>query len=281
MIPASAIVEGIEALPTLPEAITRLSALLRDDRATTTQFEQAVRSDPAVTANLLRAANSAFYGGSEPTTHVRQAVARLGLQRVYEVAIGTSFRRSIPLRLPGYGLDGPTFWLHCAATAVYAEALGRSVGLPDPDLAFTAGLLHDVGKLIIGGFLAELMPESNWWTFGTAVMERELLGSNHGDVGEAIARRWNLPLPVAHACRWHHEVERAGPEVDRDLVAAVLAADHLAYLAGFSGGSGGGNGLDPSVQQRLGLTPERLEPLAEASREQVLQLGKLTLGREG
>jgi putative nucleotidyltransferase with HDIG domain len=277
VIPARAIVEGIEALPTLPESISRLSALLRDERATNAAFEQAVRTDPAVTANLLKAANSVFHGGSEPTTNVRQAVARIGLQRVYEVAIATSFRRSVPVRLNGYGLDGQAFWQHCTATAVYAEALAWEVNLPASDMAFTAGLLHDVGKLVISGFLAELMPESNWWTFGTAVAERELLGSNHCDVGEAIAHRWNLPLPVLEACRWHHELEKASAGVDVDLVAVVLAADHLAYLAGFPGDNGGGRPLDPFVQQRLDLSQERLEQLVEAYRERVVQLSRLTL----
>jgi putative nucleotidyltransferase with HDIG domain len=272
MIPAAAIVACIEALPTLPEAVARLTVLLQDERATTIDFEKAVHSDPAVTVNLLRAANSVHHGGLEPVTTVRQAVARIGLRRVYEVAIGTSFRRSLPLRLSGYGLDGPAFWLHCTATAVLAEGLGREIHLPAADIAFTAGLLHDVGKLVIGGFLAELMPESNWWTFGTATAERELLGSNHCDVGEEIALRWRLPLPIALACRWHHESETAGDGVDTDLAAVVHVADYLAYMAGFPGDAGVGKTLDPLVQQRLGLSLERLEQLAEASKEQVLQL---------
>jgi putative nucleotidyltransferase with HDIG domain len=276
VVPAQAIVDCIEALPTLPEAVARLSALLRDERATTMDFEQAVRSDPAVTTNLLRAANSAFHGGSEPVTTVSKAVARIGMRRVYEVAIGTSFRRSLPIRLSGYGLNGPAFWLHCSATAVYAEALARETRLPAADIAFTAGLLHDVGKLVISGFLAELMPESNWWTFGTAAAERELLGSNHCDVGEEIAIRWRLPVPVAQACRWHHETATALSGVDADLAAVVHAADYLAYLGGFPGDTGKAKVLDPQVQFRLGLTTERLEHLAEASKEAVGQLSKVT-----
>jgi putative nucleotidyltransferase with HDIG domain len=212
-----------------------------------------------------------------PVTSVSQAVARIGLRRVYEVAIGTSFRRSLPIRLSGYGLAGPAFWLHCSATAVYAEALARETRLPGADIAFTAGLLHDVGKLVIGGFLAELMPESNWWTFGTAAAERELLGSNHCDVGEEIAVRWHLPLPIATACRWHHETESAGKGVDTDLAAVVHVADHLAYIAGFPGDARDGEKvLDPGVQQRLGLSTERLAGLAEASKEGILQLSQVT-----
>src|ERR1039457_1031676 len=88
LIPAYVIVEGIESLPTLPEAIAQLSILLQDDTSTAADFEKAVRTDPVITANLLRAANSVFSQGIEPISRVSQAVARIGLRRVFEVAVG-------------------------------------------------------------------------------------------------------------------------------------------------------------------------------------------------
>jgi putative nucleotidyltransferase with HDIG domain len=278
MIPAYVIVEGIESLPTLPEAVARLTVLMQDDKSTAADFERAVRSDPVTTANLLRAANSVFYQGIEPTTSVSQAVARIGLLRVFEVAIGSSFRRTLPARIPGYGLTAPAFWLHCTATAVYAEALVRELNLPCGEMAFTAGLLHDVGKLVIGGFLAEMMPESNWWTFGTAAEERKMLGSNHCDVGKEIAIRWNLPLSVVHACRWHHEPGAMPDDVDSDLMAVVNAADYLSCKAGFSGGTGEGESCDSFILERLGLTPDRSSALADMFREEVLEMNKITSG---
>lgn len=276
MIPAYVIVEGIEALPTLPEAVARLTMLLQNEQASISDFEQAVRSDPAVTANLLRAANTVFYQAVEPITGVGQAVARIGLKRVFEVAIGTSFRRALPARIYGYGIDAPAFWLHCTATAVFAEALGRKCGLPSTDIAFTAGLLHDVGKLVVGRFLEELTPESNWWAFGTAAAERELLGSNHCEVGYEIATRWRLPLPIAQACRWHHDPVTGVDGVDTDLTAAVHIADHLAYLAGFPGSGGKGEAVVPQALLRLKLTQEQLEGLAEKHKEEILRMGQAT-----
>lgn len=276
MFPAYVILEGLEALPTLPEAVARLTVMLQDDNATAADFEKAVRTDPVITANLLRAANSVYSQGIEPITSVRQAVARIGLRRVFEVAVGSSVRRTLPARIPGYGLNAEAFWLHCTATAVYAEALGREFNLPCRDISFTAGLLHDVGKLVICNFLAEVMPEASWWTFGTAAEERKLLGSNHCDVGREIAVRWHLPVFVADVCRWHHEPAQLPDDVDSDLIAVVLAADYLSYTAGFSGGSGAGVRCYSYIQSHLGLTPGRCAELAEAYREEVLEMNRLT-----
>jgi putative nucleotidyltransferase with HDIG domain len=276
MFPAYVILEGVDALPTLPESVARLSVLIQDERSSAKDFEQAVRTDPVSTANLLRAANSVFYQGIDPITSVSQAVARIGLRRVFEVAVGSSVRRTLPARIPGYGLNAEAFWLHCTATAVYAEALGRELNLTCRDIAFTAGLLHDVGKLVICNFLAEMMPESNWWTFGTAAEERKLLGSNHCDVGKEIAVRWHLPEVVAQVCRWHHEPAQMPDNMDQDLIAVVLAADYLSYLAGFSGGSGAGVRCYVFIQDKLGLTQERCIEFAEAYRDEVVQINMLT-----
>jgi putative nucleotidyltransferase with HDIG domain len=276
MIPAYVLVERVEALPTLPEAVARLSAMLRDESASAADFETAVRPDPAVTANLLRAANSAFDRGMGRVGTVREAVARIGLRRVFEVAIGTSLRRSLPVRIPGYGLDAPSFWLHCTATAVFAEALGREAKLASMEIAFTAGLLHDVGKLIIGQFLAEETPESNWWTFGAIAAERELLGSDHARVGEEIAARWRLPPLIGEVCRWHHEPFAAPGREEIDLAAAVKAADALAYRVGFPGGPRVDESIAPEVEARLGLTVDRMVQLAEASKDEVRRMSDLT-----
>lgn len=276
MIPAAAIAEGIDALPTLPEAVARLTALLQDEHATIDDFEQAVHSDPAVTANLLGAANSAFHRGIDQVSTVGEAVARIGLKRVCDIAVAATFRRALPLRISGYGIDAPTFWMHCTATAVYAEALARERHLPCLDLAFTAGLLHDVGKLVVGGFLALLVPESNWWTFGTAAEERNLLGSNHCDVGQEIAARWHLPSAYAQTCRWHHEPSAAADGADVDLAAVVHAADYMAYRAGFPGGSGKDEALDRFVELRLDLDREQLEQMALDRAGEVRRMSQFT-----
>lgn len=265
MFPTHVILEGVEALPTMPEAVIRLTALVKDEQATSADFEQAVKHDAVLTANLINAANSVFKTGSEPVTSLSDAIERVGMQRLVEVAVGSSLRRTLPVRLPGYGISSSKFWIHCTAVATIAEALAYRIKLPSAEMAYTAGLMHDIGQLVIGNFLAETMPESDWWTFNTPAEERNLIGSNHCDVGKEIAIRWNLPPVVADTCRWHHELTRAPESIDTGLNTVIHAADALAFMLGFKGvGYIGGEVLDESAPARLGLTEQELLELAKS-----------------
>lgn len=279
MIPAHVLLAGIEALPTLPEAVARLGALLKDESATAADVERVVRTDPAIIAHLLRAANSAFDRGLAPVTTVRDAASRIGLQRVFQVAIGSSFHRILPARIPGHGLDASAFWLHCAAVAFFAEALEGEVRLREWDIAFTAGVLHDVGKLVIGTFLAEEAPESNWWTFGTFQGERALLGDDHGAVGEKIAKHRHLPPPIGQVCRWHHEAGKTVEGMGANLAAMAHVADVLAYLAGFGGGACDVDAIDSTAQNRLRIAPERLSQIVEGLRNEILRMSEIVVAQ--
>jgi putative nucleotidyltransferase with HDIG domain len=272
MFPTHVILEGVDALPTLPEAVIKLTELVKDEHATAADFEQAVKHDAVLTANLIHAANSVFKSGSEPITSLSDAIELIGLQHLVEVAVGSSLRRTLPVRLPGYGISSAKFWIHCTAVATIAETLAHRINLPSSEMAYTAGLMHDIGQLVIGNFLAEAMPESNWWTFNTPAEERNLIGSNHCDVGKEIAIRWNLPPLIADTCRWHHELTKAPENIDTGLNAVIHASDALAFMLGFRGvGYIGGEALDQSAPARLGLTEKELLELAKSVKHAIGQ----------
>lgn len=276
MIPVCKLVEGIEALPPLSETVPRIMALLRDEKSNIADFEAVAQSDPSIATNLLKVANSPFYGSSSPVSRLSAAVARVGFKCVFDVVMATSYRKAIPARIPGYGLSAPDFWLHSTATAVYAESLGRELRLKCSGIGYTAGLLHDVGKLVIGEFLARECAENSWGEFGTAAEERELLGSNHSDIGLEISVRWNLPIEIAHACRWHHEPDKAGDAVYADLVALIHVADFMANQAGFNGGGAVAETLDRSILKRFSMTEEMMERIMEELKDKIIQVSDLT-----
>lgn len=278
MIEAAQLVSRLNALPTLPEAVTKLAQLVSDESATASDFEHVIRPDPALTANVLRAANSVFYRGVSEISSVRDAVARMGIRRVFEVATSTSFCRTLPNQIPGYDLPVADFWRHCVGVAVVSERLAREVRAMNADIAFTAGLLHDVGKLVIGTCLADVVA-STWKHADLDTPEAELqtFGVDHADVGEEIAMRWRLPNAVKDAARYHHSPDRVPEGCDRDAAEIVYVADTAYYAFGLRADQ---VKVDRPIAEasmyRLHLTLAQVERVVEESRAEIDKMAEVT-----
>jgi len=273
----------VRNLPTLPGSVARLAALIGDERAGAADFEAVIRPDPALTANLLRLANSAHFGCRREIGSVGQAVAMLGVRRVFEVAVGASFARVIPPVVPGYGIEAVAFWTHCVAVGALAERLGRDLGHGVPALAFTAGLLHDLGKLAIGAFLLEEQARvRDKMRDGTAAfvdVEQAVLGTDHAEVGLVLAERWGLPAAIGVAARWHHEPGRATGGDEPLLADLVHVADCLAHALGYGADLGElRREVDPGATERLGVRAGRLEHAACEAVEGIRDMARLLAG---
>lgn len=280
MISKEAVLARIDSLPPMSEAVTRLSSELRRDNWTPEGIERILKTDPGLTANLLRLANSAYFGCAREVVSVRHAVTLLGTRRVYEVAVSASLGRVLPPRLPGYEISSADFQVHCIAVAVLAERLAREVNVRVPELTFTAGLLHDIGKLVIGHFLAQESAETQAlmrqqrMTFIEA--ERQILGYEHALIGATVARKWNFPEPIVLAALHHHDPELAAEESHYTLVALVHLADALAHTLGFGADKGElSRQIKVETAESLGLKVQRLEKAAGDSLAEIMELGAL------
>lgn len=268
MVTAAELVARIDTVGTVPTAVAQVFGLLNDPKTTMGDFERVVRPDAGLTANLLRSANSTYYRSAREITSVRDAITRMGMRRVFEVAAGSSFARAIPPVLAGYQVDATAFWGHAVAVGVLSDALGRLVGFTYPDLAFTAGLLHDLGKVVVASWF-EAHPEVAVSPEQLADLEREreTLGTTHAELGEALCRKWNLPKDIGGAARWHHAPGDAPSATLRYLATVVRTADCAAHAAGF--GTGEEDAFDPESLERLSLTRDRVLQLVEHSREEI------------
>jgi len=275
----------IKKLPTLSGSMARLWALAKDDRASAADFEKVIRPDPALTANLLRVANSAYFGLRCRAESVRHAVALLGLKRVCEVATSVAFAPVIPARLPGYEVDAASFWTHSVAVAVFSEKLAKELSLGSPDTLFTAGLLHDIGKLVVGVFVADQQGEIlKRVRAGTPFVEaeRQVLGTDHCSLGAMVAQAWSLPPAVGWVARWHHRPGEVPPNVDARLVGLVHAADALAHAMGFGTDSGElAREIDGVVEQKLGVKVRRLEAVAGSALDSIREMASLFASTSG
>ncbi len=280
MIDKMEIVARIQKLPTIPGAVVRLSALAQSDKASAKDFEEIIKPDPSMTANLLRLANSPFFGLRRQVTSVRQAVTLLGVSRVCDIATSAALARTMPKTIPGYGIDARSFWIHCMAVAGISERLAVEVQVTKPSLTFTAGLLHDVGKLVVGSYLLDeakrVIHQLRSEESTLIEAERTSLGTDHAEIGAMICDLWDLPEAVGAAAKMHHEPSRATSENHSLLIDLVHTADCLAHSLGFGTDVGElARRFDSHVTERLGIKIRRLEHAASESIEQIHSMGTL------
>lgn len=246
-IPAN-LLDGISRLDPLPVTLQRLFKALPDESVGASQIGEIVQFDHAVVSGLLRAANSAAFGGWLRTESVRDAVTRLGKSRVVDIILGDHMRK-LQVNAPLYDLSEDDLWLHSTAASLAVRAIAREC--PKAGLAETAsiaGLVHDVGKLIMVRYMKAdfstilAVRDRHEITFVEA--ERELLGCDHAEVGGEVARHWGFPADIQEAIARHHET----PLGDST---PVLDAVVVANLAAKAVGAGlGAEGLDMRVDER-------------------------------
>lgn len=237
------ILSQVARVPSIPAAAAEAAKTLGDPNADLNRIVRVLEHDPGLTSNVLRLANSAFYAGPRSIGTLREAAMRLGTQKLTQVVMASATAPIAWSEVKGYDLPPGELLAHSIAVAVCTQELATELNVPVPPCAFTAGLLHDLGKLLLGTFVAvdakpiRELAFSRGLTFVDA--EREVLGIDHAEAGAHLLAQWHLPEAICNAVRWHHEPERVTKE--RETVDLVHLADDLSVLVGFGGGQDGLN----------------------------------------
>jgi putative nucleotidyltransferase with HDIG domain len=229
------LLDSVDDLPPLPAVATRVMGMVEDDNTNATELGQVLATDQALTAKLIKISNSAYYGFARQVSTVRDAVTLLGFRQVREVAVATSLMsvfNETDERYKTFDLD--LFWGHSVAVAVTAEALAKQTRAAKPQDAYTAGILHDIGRLI----LRKAMPAEFDQAVRRAVeegvslgqTEEESTGFRHADIGNAMGSRWKFPGPLLDAV-WRHHDETLTPK-EHGLAGVVAQSDRLALHFG-------------------------------------------------
>jgi putative nucleotidyltransferase with HDIG domain len=260
------IIAKVKNLPTVSQAALRLVGLLDQPAISNDDVVVVLKYDNVLTAKLLRACNSPYFGFDEQISSVEQAVLILGHQQILHMVLSLAFGGVMSTSLPGYAIEAKELWSHSLTTAVAAEQLVKS-GLPietEPPVAFTAGLLHDIGKLAlnqvldVGAQLAirERIAQSH---VPRNVAEREILGTDHAEVGARLLETWRLPDEIVEAVANHHQPVTA-PEPK--LSAIIHVSDCLVHQIGSNlGWDSYAIIADARANEALGITPDKLEGL--------------------
>ena len=151
----SAILSKVKSFPTMPGAGAKMLALLEEPDTTISEIEDVLRYDPGLTANVLKLANSAYFGVPSKIGSLKQAVILLGLKRLMQLVVASCVSAIMDKSVPGYDLPAGDMWRHSIAVSLAAEALVKNKKKIKTEDFFTPALLHDVGKLVLGAFVKE------------------------------------------------------------------------------------------------------------------------------
>ncbi len=216
------IMTEVSCFPSMPRAGFKLRALLNRADVELSEIEEILRHDPGLATNVLRLANSAFFGLSTKVGSLKQAVMLLGVQRFAQIAVSACMSKTMEKAVEGYGLSPGELWLHSIATANTAEALAKKKKVAETDDVFTPALVHDMGKLVLGKFVKEELHKIESITSNAVpldVAEHMVLGIDHAEVGAQILTKWSFPVDIVNAVRWHHNPEATiNPDIHTDIV---------------------------------------------------------------
>lgn len=259
------ITDSLISLPTLPTVVAKMLELVDNPKTSASTLAGLISRDQVLTAKILKLANSSFYAFPRQIATVKLALVVLGFESVKEMALSFSVLGSFKGENSKY-FDTSLFWQHSVSVGACTRMLARETCYRLAGEAFVAGLLHDIGKVVLNHYLPREFAEIQVRVFEKGVpcetAEMEMIGATHAEVGAWLAERWNLPIPLVEAIRWHQHPESCprNPE----LALLVYLGDYLSAKCGLGkSGSPGLATLPPAIaemaQRILGLTPEALE----------------------
>ena len=267
------LIANLGDLPPLPQVASQVLRVSADPDATAEDLRKVISMDQALTSQILKISNSAMFGMMREVTTLTQAIMALGFSTIKSVVIASSAKNLY--HRGAVGLEERLIWEHALVSALASRAFARSLRFPRVEEAFIGGLLHDIGKSVMGVKFPERygpLLRAVYNERGTSLdLELETFGFDHTMVGEALVSRWNLAPGLQAAVRWHHDPSDA-PIGLRELPAIVALGNQLALEEKV--GIGDPCHLDGATAQAmeiLGVSPETLTGFKDGIRDAIEQ----------
>ena len=253
------ITERISEMPRVSDTPYKLLRATANEKYQINDVVSIVESDVSLTSQCLQMVNSAAFGISKQISSIQRAVILLGSSTITKIAMGLAFKNVFTSPMDGYGADKYDFWEHSMRTALAARIIAKELKLSVPeDLAYTAGLLHDIGKAIISEYLGKYegnisakfdeIPGEDF-----LAIETDILGTDHTLVGEAMAKKWQFPEALIQVIRYHHH-----PCLEKGMECDLVATIHIADIMAMLGGKGTGvdtlaYSIDPNISKKYNM----------------------------
>lgn len=228
------LITDIGDLISLPEVVIKINELVNAEDTSAAEIGEVISHDPAIATRILRVANSSMYGGQRQIDSITRAVALLGTKQIRDLVLTTTAAKVFD-GIPNDVISVEDFWHHSLYCALLARELAKLSKMVNADTMFTAGLLHDIGQLVMfnqipeqstAAILLTIQGESSLEPYEA---ERQLLGFDHAEVGAALARQWHLPDILVSCIGFHHDLSGACAE-HVGAVAHIHIANVIASL---------------------------------------------------
>jgi len=266
------LVERVQGLPTLPSMLNNINQMILNPRTSAKEVAQVISSDPALTSKVLRVVNSSFYGFPNRITTITHAIVILGFNTIKSIVLSSTifdvFRRTVK---PG-DFDRTEFWKHSIGCGAAAKVVGRRLNYPMLEELFIAGLLHDVGKIVMDQFLpdkfTEVLSLVRTKDILIAEAEAQVLGATHADVGAWLFEKWNLSKGLVETTRCHHNPALASE--NSKFAEIIHVSDILVRAIRF--GSGGDNkipAISETAWKSLGLQEGEMDDLLSQTGQEI------------
>ncbi len=246
MLTAEQVVEKFSNAKTLPHVAIRVSQMVDDEKSTMRDFEEIIQMDPVLVSRLLKLVNSPYFGLASKVESISKAVVYVGMKNLRNLVAVEALRDMFKDQGNG-GLSRQLLWLHCATVAILADMIGKRIFGDAREDLFLAGIIHDIGLIAedqVAG--AELRQACRLYQTSKRPIidcEREVMGTDHAEVGFKLAKEWKMPPDVLSAIRFHHQVDKEPPPAPSSVTGIVQLAE---YIAG---------------KMKYGTLPDRVEPL--------------------
>jgi putative nucleotidyltransferase with HDIG domain len=217
---------AIASVRAVPQVVLKVIRMIQDEKSGMPEVAREMRQDQVISAKVIKMCNSAYFSRMVAVDSIDRALALMGEKQILRLILSAAFEDLFSCKSRGYSLCKGGLFYHALGTAMICEKLAGMTGIILPDVAYTAGLLHDIGKIALDQCMGEAYPffyrRTQLEGDGLIEVEREAFGISHDEVGEMLAVQWSLPESIKDVIRHHHYPENASTNVE-------LA--HLVYLA--------------------------------------------------
>jgi putative nucleotidyltransferase with HDIG domain len=231
------ILKRVREIPSLPEVVNKIIQLLGQPHTSAAEISKLISYDPGLTSRVLRMVNSASYGIQRQITSIQHAIMILGFNTVRGLVLSASIFKLFAGGKKSGLFDPMAYWRHSMLTAMLGRLVCKAYALPEGDEAFSAGMLHDIGKLVLHehftadyNLVQRLALEHHCLPHGERflLLERQGVGTNHSDIGAQLAVKWKLPATLTEVIQHHHHPERA--VLNANLTYVVALANKLSVF---------------------------------------------------